>query len=131
LRLAQTYFAELRKLAIVSAYELQADKIHKLFGSVGASASGGGDSSGFGGPVGAHADGRAGGGPVSGGMPYKVGERGPELFVPRTAGTVLSNAQTTNNAYGGHTVNVSIVANDPNAVWEILRKKLQDSEVWR
>ena len=33
----------------------------------------------------------ANGGPVTGGSPYLVGERGPELFVPSTAGTVLPN----------------------------------------
>jgi hypothetical protein len=31
------------------------------------------------------------GGPVFSGMPYLVGERGPELFVPGVAGTVVSN----------------------------------------
>lgn len=33
--------------------------------------------------------GRAGGGPVDAGSPYLVGERGPELFVPQTSGTVV------------------------------------------
>lgn len=33
--------------------------------------------------------GRQGGGPVSAGTPYWVGERGPELFVPRRSGTVV------------------------------------------
>lgn len=34
---------------------------------------------------------RAKGGPVAGGSPYIVGELGPELFVPRGAGTVVPN----------------------------------------
>ena len=34
------------------------------------------------------APGRATGGPVSGGRPYLVGERGPELFVPAGAGRI-------------------------------------------
>ena len=34
---------------------------------------------------------RAGGGPVSAGQPYLVGERGPELMVPSRSGGVLSN----------------------------------------
>ena len=34
---------------------------------------------------------RALGGPVSGGVPYLVGERGPEIMVPRMAGTVIPN----------------------------------------
>jgi hypothetical protein len=35
--------------------------------------------------------GMAAGGPVSGGTPYVVGERGPELFVPRTDGHIAPN----------------------------------------
>ncbi len=34
---------------------------------------------------------RADGGPVAGGVPYLVGERGPELFVPKSSGTVMPN----------------------------------------
>lgn len=34
---------------------------------------------------------RAAGGPVTGSTPYVVGERGPELFVPGTSGTVVNN----------------------------------------
>jgi len=34
---------------------------------------------------------RAEGGPVSANRPYIVGERGPELLIPQTSGTVLSN----------------------------------------
>ena len=37
---------------------------------------------------------RANGGPVTGGAPYLVGERGPELFVPNANGSVVSNADT-------------------------------------
>ena len=37
---------------------------------------------------------RANGGPVTGGAPYLVGERGPELFVPNASGSVVSNADT-------------------------------------
>jgi hypothetical protein len=37
---------------------------------------------------------RANGGPVSANKPYIVGERGMELFVPQTSGTVLSNSDT-------------------------------------
>lgn len=42
---------------------------------------------------------RADGGPVSAGSPYLVGERGPELIVPSSAGTVIPNG-----ALGGVTV---------------------------
>lgn len=37
---------------------------------------------------------RAGGGPVAANTAYLVGERGPELFVPRTGGTVVPNGGT-------------------------------------
>lgn len=47
--------------------------------------------------------GRANGGPVSGGTPYMVGERGPELFVPRSSGTIVPN-----NALGGGSSNVVV-----------------------
>lgn len=36
---------------------------------------------------------RADGGPVNAGVPYLVGERGPEIVVPRQAGTVVPNGQ--------------------------------------
>lgn len=44
----------------------------------------------FGGGVGA----RAAGGPVSSGKPYVIGERGPELFVPRQSGAIVPNGGT-------------------------------------
>jgi hypothetical protein len=37
-------------------------------------------------------EGRAAGGPVRAGIPYIVGERGPELFVPPTAGRIATSA---------------------------------------
>jgi phage-related minor tail protein len=36
-------------------------------------------------------NGRAAGGPVAGNTPYIVGERGPELFMPSSAGTIVPN----------------------------------------
>ena len=44
-------------------------------------------------------EGRAIGGPVSQGTPYIVGERGPELFVPNSSGSIVPN-----NRMGGVTV---------------------------
>jgi len=48
--------------------------------------------------------GRASGGPVTGGSPYIVGERGPELFVPGVNGTIVPNksggANVVVNVYG-------------------------------
>ena len=45
---------------------------------------------------------KAGGGRVGMGVPTLVGERGPELFIPQSHGTVLNNMNT-NNALGGGT----------------------------
>lgn len=42
--------------------------------------------------------GRASGGPVTGGEAYMVGERGPEMFVPRSSGSIVPN-----DALGGAT----------------------------
>lgn len=45
----------------------------------------------FGAVVGAFGGGRANGGPVAANQSFVVGERGPELFSPSTAGTITSN----------------------------------------
>lgn len=44
-----------------------------------------------GGGMGGKKPGKAAGGPVAGGQPYMVGERGPELFVPPQSGSMKSN----------------------------------------
>jgi hypothetical protein len=49
--------------------------------------------------------GRASGGPVTAGMPYIVGEAGPELYIPGADGTILPNGA------GGRTVNMRIDIN--------------------
>jgi lambda family phage tail tape measure protein len=59
---------------------------------------GGGGSGMFTGSTGAvggsiHIGARAGGGDVSGGAPYLVGEQGPELMIPKTSGTIIPNNQ--------------------------------------
>lgn len=52
--------------------------------------------------------GRAGGGPVSGGMPYIVGENGPELFIPQATGRIANNAEVRGMGRGGNTINISV-----------------------
>lgn len=71
---------------------------------LGAGAGAGGSSlaaSGAGGFRFSGSPGLAEGGPAQGGRPYIVGERGPEIFVPRHSGTVIPN-----DRLGGVTVNV-------------------------
>lgn len=52
---------------------------------------------------------RAQGGPVSAGSPYIVGEQGPELFVPRQSGDIISN-----NDMG--TSNITVIVNSVDEV---------------
>lgn len=65
--------------------------------------------------------GRAMGGPIDMGRPYIVGERGPELVVPRSSGTVIPNGA------GGvvlhQVVNFNIQALDAPAVDDLLRSR--------
>lgn len=52
---------------------------------------------------------RAEGGPVGSGSPYIVGEKGPELFVPRSAGTIVpNNAMSGGGGGGARDVNFTI-----------------------
>jgi len=64
-------------------------------------------------PVGEFAE----GGSVMGGMPYTVGERGRELFIPSTNGTIVPNQDL---GVGGNNYNFTIVATDVRGVKELL-----------
>jgi phage-related minor tail protein len=57
--------------------------------------------------------GLATGGPAQAGQPYIVGEKGPELFVPKSAGTVIPNNKLGDmaNATGTGAVNAPITNN--------------------
>jgi hypothetical protein len=54
--------------------------------------------------------GRAAGGPVSANTPYVVGEKGPELFMPNTAGKIVPNGGSIGGG-GGGAVNAPITNN--------------------
>ena len=68
---------------------------------------------GIGAPVGGFFPGFANGGPVLGGRPIIVGEKGPELFVPGSNGNIVPN-----NAMGGNTYQITVQAGvgDPRAI---------------
>ena len=55
--------------------------------------------------------GRALGGDVMGGMPYMVGEAGPELFIPGQSGSIVPNNALAQGA-GGDNFNITIYAAD-------------------
>jgi hypothetical protein len=57
------------------------------------------------------APGRATGGPVTAGRAYKVGESGPELFVPNAGGRIVAAG----GGSGGRDVRVTINVNSPDA----------------
>ena len=85
-------------------------QIDKLLGGFG-EAFGGGEKKGLGGALGGILGGLLGGLFANGGQPpvnkiSVVGERGPELFVPRSAGTIIPN-----NQLGGESVTNNIVVN--------------------
>lgn len=64
--------------------------------------------------------GRAMGGPVSGGSPYIVGERGPELFIPGSSGMIVPNNQMGGGARINITVNAGMGANGASIGQEIV-----------
>ncbi len=68
---------------------------------------------------------RAGGGAVGGSNAFLVGERGPELFIPNTAGTIVSN-ETMGSRMGETNINFNINAVDAASFDELLlsRKNL-------
>lgn len=55
--------------------------------------------------IGKMAQGRAVGGPVNSGQPYIVGEKGPELFVPSSGGSIVPNNKT---GGGNTTININV-----------------------
>ena len=56
--------------------------------------------------------GRAMGGPVHAGKIYPVGERGPELFLPRSSGTIIPNHQLA--GAGGPPINITFNISTPD-----------------
>lgn len=70
-------------------------------------------------------DGRASGGPVMGGQPYMVGERGPELFVPSSAGSIVPNEAMGGVQIGSLTINANDAAGG-RAAADAFSQRLQD-----
>jgi hypothetical protein len=76
---------------------------------------------------------RAEGGPVTAGMPFLVGEKGPEIFIPDHAGQIVSNADALKGAgtpvetEGGMGGDVNLTINNPIAenVEDDTRKGIQ------
>ena len=63
------------------------------------------------------------GGPVSANSPYIVGERGPELFMPGSSGSIVPNNALGGNSSGGVTINQTI--NVSTGVQQTVRAEIQ------
>jgi hypothetical protein len=112
--------------------------IAKMFAGLGSPAAGGFAPSG---PLGAVGDinplptsftPRANGGPVAGGTPYLVGERGPELFMPGTGGSVVNNndlreamGRPPGGANGSTVLNMSFQSTTINGTEYVSRDQLE------
>lgn len=94
--------------------ELLAAEAFKLlsesFGGMGGGSSTGGLITGL---VGLFGGARENGGPVNGGTPFLVGERGPELFVPGSSGNIMNARET--SGMGGTQVNMTVVTPDADS----------------
>jgi len=66
---------------------------------------------------------RASGGPVAGGSTYLVGERGPELFTPTSAGNITPNG----GFGGGANITVNVNGGDPNSIVRALQQYVRQS----
>lgn len=71
--------------------------------------------------------GRATGGPVSAGMPYMIGERGPEMFIPAQAGNIVPNNKLSGMGGGGSNTYITnnISAIDSKSVAQLFAENRQ------
>ncbi|MDI7923408.1 phage tail protein [Ferirhizobium litorale] len=93
---------KLLDLAFDSAFDSKTGFLSNILGGLFGGATGGKDPW-----AGLRIPGRATGGPVSAGQPYIVGEKRPELFVPRTSGTIIPRIPEIGAKGGAGGVNVS------------------------
>lgn len=109
-------FEDLRRIALSALAEIASAAIRSGMNSLLSGAGGGQGQGGLLASLGSilastlsGAPGRATGGPVAPGRAYRVGERGPELFVPTSAGRVEAASGT---ARGGVNVNLTVNVSD-------------------
>ncbi len=110
-------FEDLRRIALSVLNAIAQDALKAGLGAIGI---GGGGSGGgllggvlsIAGAIFGGAPGRATGGPVAAGRAYKVGESGPELFVPGSNGRIIAAGA---GAASGRDVRVTINVNAPES----------------
>jgi hypothetical protein len=119
-------FKDMVKQMIADALKAQVIKpiLGGIFGGIGTA---------IGGPIGAAFSavgaqatptGQAGGGALQRGNPYLVGERGPELIVPSSAGTIMNNHNTKNALGGGSGTVVNQTINVQSGVAQTVRAEM-------
>ena len=88
-------FEDLRRVALTALADIAAGALRTDIGALFGGSGGGGLAGALTSTISglfSGVPGRATGGPVTGGSPYIVGERGPELFVPTAAGRIETMA---------------------------------------
>lgn len=70
------------------------------------------------------AGGLAGGGSIQGNMPRLVGERGPEIFIPNTGGTIMNNMNSKNAMGNGTPVNIYQTVNFATGIVPTVRAEV-------
>ena len=106
-------FDDLRRVALQALGDIAASAIRLNLGPLGGGAGGGGAIGQLAGLVSGLFGGaprRATGGPVVGGRAYVVGERGPELFVPGSAGEIRAGGT---GSAGARTLNIRVNVSAP------------------
>lgn len=96
---------------VQAALQRTKDKINDLNATkvnVGGHSVGGGSDIGLTAKLRAALGGKALGGPVSGGTPYIVGERGPELFTPNSSGHITPNNQLNKATGSKQIINLNV-----------------------
>lgn len=115
-------FADLKRTALSVMADIASAAINSGIGNILGGRSDGGligiGSSLLGAALGA--PGRATGGPVTGGRAYRVGEQGPELFVPTSAGRIEPAGGTSVAPHVRLTINIS--DNGQNSAPEQMRR---------
>ncbi len=115
LRSGKFGFEDLARVALSVLDQIARQVIHAGLDKIGVFGGGGGDPLGgllsIAGAIFGGAPGRATGGPVTAGRAYRVGENGPELFVPGASGRIVAAGAVS----GGRDVRVTINVNAPQS----------------
>lgn len=114
-------FQDLKRVALSVISDIALAQVRSAIGQLGGGAGGGGFLSGLlqsalGAIVGV--PGRAAGGSVTAGRAYRVGETGPELFVPQQAGRIMPG-EAAGRAPVAITINVAV---PPNATPHLMQR---------